>query len=366
MKIAMLVRQYYPSIGGMETHVASLARTLQQRGHKVDVFTLDHIFKRPGALPHEEKIDAIQVTRWPFLGFQRFFAPIGKPAALTGYDVVHVHGVDGMFEFAARLPRRPGQALVATTHGLFFHTRWMAPLKRAYFYAITARLCPRFDAIIANSTPDAEWVAPYHRKVVIIPNAVEPLARTMAEGASLLTVGRLAEHKRVPLLLEALAMAPLRKARLHVVGPEWGVSVEALRAYAARLGVQDRVTFHGKVSAAVLERIVADCACFVSASRYEGFGMAMIEAMGAGLLPAVQANASYRELIMAAQMGRATDFTHPLSAAEDVAKVMQSVTPAARRNAIAFAARYSWDAHTDCTLALYDQVLNRIPARATA
>lgn len=360
MKVALLVRQYYPSMGGLENFVASLAQALRRNGAEPDIFTLNRVFSDASTvLPSHERIDNIAVTRWPFVGFQRFFAPQAAPEALSGYDIVHVHGVDGMFELVARMPRRRGQALIATTHGLFFHTRWLAPLKQAYFRAITARQCRRYDGIIANSSADAALVSAHNAHVRVIPNGVDPLAPATATGSRLLTVGRIAPHKRVELLIDALAQPALRDAHLDVAGPEWGVKIASLRAHAAELGVAHRVVFHGALSRDDLAALALRAGVFVSASAYEGFGMAMVEAMGAGLVPVVHANASFQELLGGAGIGALVDFSYAGAAAEAIAAASNALNPAQRERAIAFARRYSWREHARETLAFYRDALER-------
>ncbi|MCW8221386.1 glycosyltransferase, partial [Streptomyces griseolus] len=65
-------------------------------------------------------------------------------------------------------------------------------------------------------------------------------------------------------------------------GPEAG----ALRALAARLGVADRVRFAGECgegAAPDVPAVLAAMDVFVSASREESFGLAVVEALAAGL-----------------------------------------------------------------------------------
>lgn len=58
LRILELTDLYFPAIGGLERHVATLSAELQRLGHTVTVVTL-----RPGALPAEEIVDGVRVVR---------------------------------------------------------------------------------------------------------------------------------------------------------------------------------------------------------------------------------------------------------------------------------------------------------------
>ena len=111
------------------------------------------------------------------------------------------------------------------------------------------------------------------------------------EGPVVAIVGRLVPDKAVDVLLEAVARMPGVGALVVGQGPEEG----ALRAQAERLGIADRVWFHGPLP---IERVgVAFTAADVVAmpSRHEPWGRVAIEAMacevplvvGGGHLPAL-------------------------------------------------------------------------------
>src|SRR5262249_15136079 len=150
------------------------------------------------------------------------------------------HGIDGMFDRVALEPLRRGQAIIATTHGLFFHTPWMRTAKQIYFHTVTRAAAQRYDAIIATSSADQHLMRRLRSDVALIPNGVAPLICS-AQGNDLLSHGRLASHKRLDLLIDALAEPPLSGVRLHIVGPEWDVSRSALRDHALAKDVADRV-----------------------------------------------------------------------------------------------------------------------------
>ena len=104
-------------------------------------------------------------------------------------------------------------------------------MKRAYFGSVTKLAAGRYDGLIANSASDEERLRTLGRRVVQIPNGVAPIGDFTARGRDLLCLGRLSSHKRVDRLIAMMASPPLADTVLHVVGPDWDISSDALRAH---------------------------------------------------------------------------------------------------------------------------------------
>jgi glycosyltransferase involved in cell wall biosynthesis len=102
----------------------------------------------------------------------------------------------------------------------------------------------------------------------------------------LVYAGRMIPEKRVPLFVEAVAIArqarPDLQARIFGDGPE---SAEVADRIAA-LGLGDAVALEGFVAADVLEDAMAGAAAIVQPSAREGYGMVVVEASARGV-PAV-------------------------------------------------------------------------------
>lgn len=103
----------------------------------------------------------------------------------------------------------------------------------------------------------------------------------------LLYVGRNAEHKRVDLIIAALAALAADYPDLHLlaVGDTTGSTavadlVAGYRSQAAAAGVADRITFTGRVERVEPYYALADL--YVQASDHEGFAAPLVEAMAAG------------------------------------------------------------------------------------
>jgi alpha-1,3-mannosyltransferase len=356
MHICHVVRQYYPSTGGLENFVATLARHLTELGSVNAVITLDRLFSNPSEdLERREIIDDVLVRRVPFFGHRRMFAPLIPQEMLRRFDVIHVHGIDGMFERVARQRRQDGQIRIATSHGAFFHTPFLHSVKKAYFASITKIAAQSYDGLIANSAQDAGLLRDLRRDLITIPNGIEPLGAFMAQGKDLLYLGRLSSNKHIERLITTLAQPALDGVRLHVVGPDWDVTGAALQTQAAGLGVSDRLIIHGRLDQDALAAVARQCGVFVSASLYEGFGMSLIEAMSIGLMPVVQPNASFVELIGEAKLGALAPFEQPAVAARAIADQLSGANPALRAAAMAYARRFSWRTHARQTFKYYEE-----------
>ena len=83
--------------------------------------------------------------------------------------------------------------------------------------------------------------------------------------------------------IEALARMVVERPTLRlVIGGKKGSDYPALAGLAQRLGVGDRVEFRGLVSREEKIRLLQRCAVYLQPSRFEGFGLAGLEAMACG------------------------------------------------------------------------------------
>ncbi|KRS12446.1 glycosyl transferase family 1 [Roseovarius atlanticus] len=105
-----------------------------------------------------------------------------------------------------------------------------------------------------------------------------------AQPPLILSVGLLARRKGHDVLLEALGLLTALDWQAEIVGKVHDeATARALEAQADRLGLQDRVRFAGEVGADALQNAYARASLFALATRYEGYGMVLSEAMLHGL-----------------------------------------------------------------------------------
>lgn len=345
LRILHVVRQYAPAIGGLESYVQSMTAHQKAQGHDCEVLTLNKVFHgEEGILPAEETIAGIKVCRVGFWGRRRFFIPKVSPFYFKQFDVVHVHNTDVFYDYVALSSLLTGIRAVATTHGGFFHTQDFSLIKQVYFHTVTRFSTLFYKTIFAISGNDYDIFKRLSRKVVLLPNAVESLGEGISAGEDFLYIGRLAENKRVDRIIEVFARLKSDHnvaGKLHIVGPEWDVKIEPLRKLAQARGVEEAVVFHGGTTRTRMGEIAMECGYFLSASTFEGFGMSMIEAMSVGLIPFVEGNESFRELLDRAGVGFYGDFTQTDAIAAQIAAALPAQS-AERARAASFAKQFSW------------------------
>ncbi|MBB4860969.1 alpha-1,3-mannosyltransferase [Novosphingobium chloroacetimidivorans] len=343
-----MVRQFAPMIGGLEDAVAQLVKHLH-RDHSIDgsVVTLDRSFGDLSRhLPAVGKSSGIPIRRIPFIGSSRYPVAPGVLKKLGGADLIHVHGIDFFFDFLAATRFLHRRRLVASTHGGFFHTDYASRAKRIWFASITRVSASGYARIFGSSENDADifrQIAP--RQTIAIENGVD-IDKWRDAGArepspTLLFIGRFAVNKDVPALIRLVA-ALGRPWQLIVAGQPSDLSVDDLRWAAAAVGATEQLEIHVGPDDAALRELVGRATYVASASRYEGFGLSVVEGMSAGLVPVLRRIPPFERLVETTGCGLLVDMDDPLSAAGEVQKFHNEQARARRAAAILAAARFGW------------------------
>jgi len=315
LRITHVVRQYPPGIGGMENFVRTLAERQAAAGHRVRVVTLNRIFDGPAAtLPPIDWRGGVEIRRVGFVGGIRYPIAPGILRQLGRPDIVHVHGIEFAVDYLAWTRWLHRSTMVVSTHGGFFHTPFARNLKRLWFNTLTRFTLRRYTAILASSVQDAETfrqIAP--DQVLVVENAVdtERFARLASRtGKTMIYFGRLAPNKGLEQLLHWFVRLAARDPdwRLIIAGKEMGVSQAALRSLCRDLGIADMVEFHASPSDAALSALIARARVYVCASTYEGFGLAAVEGVAAGLYPLLSDIPAFQRTLDRIGFGTAIDF----------------------------------------------------------
>ncbi|HET9396650.1 MAG TPA: WecB/TagA/CpsF family glycosyltransferase, partial [Nitrospiraceae bacterium] len=159
--------------------------------------------------------------------------------------------------------------------------------------------------------------------------------------------GRFASHKGLERLLDTFGgvSAAIRNARLLLLGNDWDGTLGLIREKIDTLQLSGRVRVATGLSDDDLRREIGQSTFFVSASQYEGFGLALVEALSAGLIPIANAIPSHRSIISRSGLGLLTDFSDAARAAMEIARFVEQCRArhASLRAAAMSASRsYSW------------------------
>lgn len=138
----------------------------------------------------------------------------------------------------------------------------------------------------------------------------------------LLTVGAFVRHKQVDHQLRAVARvrdAAGRRLRLTAAGAAADpATLDRLRRLARQLDLEDDVEFRPDCSDAELCRLHEDADGFLFTSRSESFGLAVLDAIGFGLVPVVYPHPVYRRLVESSGFGAVATRATPAALAEAV------------------------------------------------
>jgi alpha-1,3-mannosyltransferase len=369
MRLVHVVRQFHPAVGGLEGVVWELATRQSTCGHAVRVVTLDRIFNAPHAesLAPRETAAGIEIVRIPYVGSTRYPVAPSVLRHIRDADVVHVHGIDFFFDYLAWTAPLHRRKLVVSTHGGFFHTGQSARLKRLYFATVTRLSLSRYAGVAAVSIGDDRLFTRIRsRGTTLIENGVnvERYADASAKAPmkTMIAVGRLSGNKRLDRVIAFAAALHRRDPqwRLKIVGRPWDLSVADLVRLAEQAGIGDAVEVHASLSDAEVRILIGSCSVFVSASAYEGFGLAAVEALSAGLYPVLSGILPFRHLVARSNVGMVVDFAEPDAAAEDFLDRWADVVADHgrwRKAAMNAALDYDWERVSTKYEALYESAL---------
>jgi glycosyltransferase involved in cell wall biosynthesis len=173
-------------------------------------------------------------------------------------------------------------------------------------------------------------------------------------GRYVLSVGTLEPRKNLARLVEAFSRLPQDDVTLVVVGPDgWG---EGLAGLVDRLGGRARLT--GFVPRSELAPLYRGASVVCYPSLWEGYGLPVAEAMGAGA-PVVTSAGTATEELVAGGAGLAVDPRDVDAIAGAVASVLDDDDLADRLRSAgrARAAATTWQTTATQTVAAYEEVL---------
>lgn len=331
-KVCIVIDDSFDTSGGAQTSVLDQVGYLQRQGIAVDVLCPDSP-KAAQTYPFVHSVQRTPVSIKALAGYSQLVPTqsLIKRISQGAYDIIHCQSDRSAFTAARLAAAESNTPLVHTFHGLYdaaidgHHPFKASVVSRAVYYGIV------YDRARAISIPDAllrtfsqrrrmhqrVWQAlaamaalsdgfttpsryfldcmnmidpQNEEKGLLIPNAVDPTPYQAAASQAfkrsdrtikLITVARLDKVKRVDTLLRAVALLPPHVV-LSVVGD--GPDDDRLRALADKLGIRERVTFHGFCSRGKVGELLRGADIFLLSSyHFETQGVVLLEAAAAGL-----------------------------------------------------------------------------------
>jgi glycosyltransferase involved in cell wall biosynthesis len=284
MHVALLVAGPLGTISGGFVYDRAIIAGLGASGHTVQVFELAG--RHP--LPDDAALDSARAV-WRELPeaavpvIDGFALPAFAPLA----DALAARRVVGLIHHPTAL--EPGRSDAA----------------RAELRTIERSLMPLLARVIVTSEATAGRLASEfgvtRARIAVVEPGCDDAPRSPGSGGpgcAILSVGMLTPRKGHDVLLRALA---------RLFDLDWSLSVaggrrdpahaDALQIFAEHLGIAGRVRFTGEVVADELEALWRNADLFALATHFEGYGMAIAEALKRGLPVAVTAGGAAGRLV---------------------------------------------------------------------
>jgi glycosyltransferase involved in cell wall biosynthesis len=267
MHVSLIVSGPLATVSGAYEYNRRMAEGLRALGHTVQAIELD------GRCPDPDQA-AIYAARTAWAALPEGSVPLIDGLALPAFDGVPLNRVTALIHHPASLES-----------GLLEEIRRRLLTTEAAMFRAVSRL-------VTTSDPTAdrlarEYGASYDRISVVIPGIDNLLRSPGSAGPTceILSVGALIPRKGHDILLRALSRLFDLEWHLTIAGPSARDPVHAngLHALAERLQIGRRVTFIEEITEAQWQE--ADL--FALASYFEGYGVAVAEALRRGLPVAV-------------------------------------------------------------------------------
>lgn len=312
MRVLHVIPSLSPTSGGPSYALPAMAKALADFGVQVAVASTDD--DGPGRHLEDVPLERfVQQQGWAAIYFrkQTEFYKTSMPLRnwlcrhVKDYDVVHVHAVFSFASLAAgRAAAMAGVPYIVRPLGVL--NRWGMDNRRRLIKALSFRffdlpmLC-KASAMHYTSRMELEDAARFGLKNLqrVIPigmdlapfDALPPReifsARfpETADTRNLLFLSRIDEKKGLDLLIDAFSrIAPHRPGiRLVICGSGDPALTDKLKSQASALGIADRLTWAGQVTGDLRLAAFSAAEVFVLPSHSENFGIALLEAMAAGL-----------------------------------------------------------------------------------
>jgi alpha-1,3-mannosyltransferase len=277
MKILHFTNRYWPALGGIENVVDNLCKELQKKGIKSDVLTLNKVDGKK--LKRYDTKGKTKIFRIQHLDLKYYKVSTIPFSLFRNYDIIHLHSLNFLSDIVLLTKFLHKKKIIVSTHGGIFHTNKIPGLKRIYFYIIEKQLLKNADKIVAISKQDKKKFEEISNNVMLIENGFNaPEPRGKKEKNLFLTVGRISRNKNLEKLIEVFGELD-KKYKLKIVGRDFDNLIPKLKKQIKEKNLNERIELIPGATDTELVKFYSKAEYFVSASKYEGFGITAIEAM---------------------------------------------------------------------------------------
>lgn len=285
--------------GGIESFLTNIMQHLDMERFQVDIVSAcmkQSVFTQPLQGLGVRFFELSGKQRQLIGNYRRFFALLQQER----YDVVHFNLFHGLSLVYAGIAKQVGVPMrIAHSHNTALRESAARPLKQWIHHIAKGSFAQDATDLWACSAAAAEFLFP--KRVLapkgyrFIPNGIEtgrfrfdPKVREQVraelglEGKFVIgNVGRLCSQKNQDFLLDVFAQVKRQRPESCLLLVGEGELLEELKGKAGRLGITSSVIFYGVTPH--VERLLWAMDVFAFPSRFEGLGIAAVEAQAAGL-----------------------------------------------------------------------------------
>lgn len=364
MRILFLIFSFH--VGGIERQLAEMANAMSRRGHDVHVCVVNRSYDDQMFDTLNSTVSVFRMEREAKGNKLRYMMQFCHYVRDNHIQVIHAQEPTGVvFASLARLCV-PGLRIFETIHDVGEAREYSAKqLKLADFF------CTRYIAISKTVKQEIIGRGISEDRISLIHNAVNcekfsrerfPIRQRAVKGTwNVANVARFfPEKKGQDILIQAVEIIqnthPEIKIRVHLAGAVYRGQAQAMREqqdYVAAHGLSEVIAFCGNVDD--VPELLSTMDIFVLPSRYEGFGIALIEAMAMGI-PCVASRLDGPREIMEGhpELGRLFEPGNANDLAEQIVFIMQhSEMYSSEQIASYIRKEYSMDALVETHLDLY-------------
>lgn len=306
MKILYIVA-FYPEYGGPYSVVKELAKFLHKRGHTIGVYTtLPKGYDKSKLEKHSYIDDLVYLETDNIIS--RFWKTFSKQwkdllPKMRAYDLIHIQGLyEYQTYFVYKYVKKP---YIITTYGVGMkEDRIKKGLfkKTLFLLLIGKKILNNAKAVQALSIyekTDLENIGINKELITTIPNGIDPndfndcpprgslfkKFPTLRAKKIVLFLGRITIRKNLQNLIPAFSyvITKLRNAHLVLVGPDTEGYMKKVNKWIRDYRLDDHVSYLGPLYGKDKLSILQESDMFVLPSYFEGFSVALLEAMYMGL-----------------------------------------------------------------------------------
>jgi glycosyltransferase involved in cell wall biosynthesis len=337
LRVLMVSARYLPDMGGIETHVAEVARRLNQMSDlDITVLTTD----RSRTRPRSEEVDGVPILRVPAWPRNRDYYLAPGIAAVVGHqdrwDLIHCQGIHTPVPVLATMAaRRAGLPYMMTFH-TGGHSLSHRNALRSAQWRLLGPLLKGAAALVAVSRFEGDMLSEQARlgdkPVGVIRNGgtlPPPAPGTVSIKGRIISPGRLEQYKGHQRVIEALPYVIKKMPEAHLLVLGHGPHEPELRALADRLGVGDRLVIRQVPPSdrVAMATTLAEANVIAAMSDYEAHPVAVMEALSVGRPVVGYDIAGIGELVAEGLVHGVAPGTSPAMVAEQLVTVMAAPLP---------------------------------------